>query len=626
MALFTRKPQPGNAIVASARDVRVGDESAVTAIAAVRQPWQTHAWDLFYKLAEIHYPASYIGASLGRFTFPVGQIPKDDPTADATIPKKDERTDLYRAAEDIMFAFEGPLGGPSELARLYAMNMMIAADCWLTGRDHQGQPEWEVLSVNELKSEGGKFKRYSVSNARPDPEWAPQYVKRIWRASPERTQIADSAMSSLIADCQRLVALNESMTSRIVNRLIQAGLMVIPSEFSIETPAAPDGSGQANLDPFMLKFLNDAQQAMLNRDKPVIPTVIRGPAQYADAIRFVTMDRTIDRVEMELRSELRHNINTGIDLPPEVSEGMGGATHWSAWAIGDSAFAHLLPEAGRWADALTREYLWRGLRSWVEETRANFTEADIRHLVVLPDGSNVVVRPNAAEDGRQLRDRFAISDSALRLRSGAADEEKPTDEEYVRMLGQKINNAYLATYGLEVQGKIDWEKSKEVGSTAGAPGVGGTPPSRRPADSSDPAGAPGEGDTDAENESAADRTAITFAAAAAGFTLAATKKVGATVRALCEPHPDIFQEVKPFPNEKVLGQIDPVDIGLTEHRVRSMFVDELMGIVEVVDPSDRSDAIAYVGEVADFCASHADAPDHAKLLELARTVLSLPRI
>jgi len=158
----------------------------------------------------------------------------------------------------------------------------------------------------------------------------------------------------------------------------------------------------------------------------------------------------------------------------------------SSWSVSDATVGHLQPPADRFADGLTRVFLRPALRE------LDFEESEVMSVVVIADDSNVVTRPNAAEDYRQLHDRITVSDRVLREKAGAEELDAPTDEEAVRILGRKSNNPYLATYGLPINDEIDWDKVASVGSSVGAPGVGGTPPSRLPADSSNPAGAPGD--------------------------------------------------------------------------------------------------------------------------------------
>lgn len=494
MPLFSRKP---NAVIASAADISPGNTQRVMKAASVQQAWQSSAWKMFDKLAEIHYPASYIGTTLGRFMWPVGKMTGEGCAMEPTVMDAKDRDKLYMAAEEAMAAFEGPLGGPSALARLYGINMAIAADGYLVGEDESDATSWEFLSIEELHPRAdGTFDRLSYGQSSfTQSNYRPAVVRRFWEAHPARTWLADSAMNSLIDDCERLAILNASMKTRIVSRLAQAGIVFVPSELQIHgATSAPTGDGNAVRDPFMTKFMGDIEKAIMNPGEAsgVAPIGVRGPATAGEAIRFITMDRTIDAVEMQLRAELRQNIATGLNLPPEASQGLGDATHFQAWGVGDSTFEHIKPVADNWADSITRQYLWPQLRSWNDANGNLFNETQIRSLRVMADGAHVTTRPNEAEDRRNLHDRITISDKTLRSGSGVGEDEKPTEEEFVQQFGRKINNPYLATFNMKIADDIDWEMVEKVRSGPGTPGAGGTPPSRQPADNGNPAGAPGD--------------------------------------------------------------------------------------------------------------------------------------
>lgn len=278
-------------------------------------------------------------------------------------------------------------------------------------------------------------------------------------------------------------------------------------------------------------------------------------------------------------------------------DGWSDFTGNSSWSVSDSAFVHLLPYAQGFADLLTMTVLWPLLRDAIRFNNWDYTELDVRRHKIIPDGSDVISRPNEAEDGRQLHDRMVISDKALRDRSGVGEGDEPTEDEYVRQIGRRINNPYLATYGMDVHDKIDWEEMAAVAAGPGRPGVGSTDEAHRPADSSDPAGAPGEGDTKAEDE----MTARLLVAASPGFLLAARKKVGAKLRARCEPDKELHASLKHLPNEEIVGHPGLLDaIGLSEGEVRKWFLSELSGIADAVrSPASAPFIHALAAEVAD---------------------------
>lgn len=565
MSLFPRRSRSGpSTITAAAAPIRPSDDKLIASLSTVQRPWQTSAWNFYKSMAEIHYPASYKGNALSRFRLYIGEIPQDSPTAEPREMEGDKRSDLYRAAEDILASLDSMFGGHAELLRLYGINISVAADCWLVGVDLAGDTEWEILSISELKAQNdGTWQRYPAGGSTPLDEWKPQYANRMWRKHPEFSALADGPMQSLVGDCERLAVLNRSLTNRLLSKLAQAGYFFVPSSMTISgAPEAPTGDGALGTDPMMVALLGQAQRSVLEGSGSFIPTGIRGPAAEGEAIRFINMDRTIDRVEMELRSELRDNIARGIDLPPEVQQGMGSGTHWSTWAVSDSSYQdHILPDARDFAASLTRCLLWPLLDDWNKANGSKSSKADVRRLIVDGDGSAVVTRPNAAEDMRQLHDRIVISDAALRKGAGADDDDAPSEEEFVRQLGRKINHPYLATYGLDIQDDVDWDIVAKVSSGPGAPGAGGTPESRRPVDN----GTPGRSEREVEKGKASEDPQV-WAAVAEGHLAAALKKVGAQVRGRCEPHPEVMAELKRLPNEKVAAAaLDHLDaLGLTE--------------------------------------------------------------
>lgn len=461
------------------------------------QTWQKMAWSYYDTLPEIRYPTRFIGSMLSRFLFRIAVLNEDDPTAPPVVPDRPDAT--AKLAETTLRDLQGPFGGLDQIAKRWAMNMMLPGEGWLIGTDVRDETEWEFLSVSEFTPATGvgdnsaPFLRnhYGDPTSASSVEVDPEYVRRFWIAHPRFSYAPDSAMKSLGDYCEQLKQLNDSITARIVSRLISAGIMFVPSSLSLPgLTNVPVGDGQAVDDPFAHKLMNSLERQVLNREKAVLPVLVRGPGEAGEQIRHITMDRAIDEVEMKLRAELRQTIAVGLDLPPEVQTQLGESNHFQSWSIEDATVrSHLQPAADDFASGLTRVYVWPALGA------LGVTPLEYRKLVVIADPANVVMRPNMAEDGRQLYDRITLSEKSLRERSGVPEDDAPSEEERVRLIGVKQNNLYAATFGLAVQQKIDWELYAKgtSGRSTGAPGVGSIDEGHRPADSSDPAGAPGEG-------------------------------------------------------------------------------------------------------------------------------------
>lgn len=507
---MARVSEPRQAVTGSAVVVDLSRPVEIKRQAAARQGWQPKAWTYYAGLPEVRYPANFVGSAMSRFIPRVGILDPNEPTA---VPVswaesgKKRKPKWVSIAEEILLGLTGSQGGAPEIQARYGVDMNVSADGWLLGTDPDDDDEptdWEFLSTDELQfhEKEGKLRAFrdregtGIDPTRDEP--LPEdgvFYRRFWRPHPQFSSRADGALESLQDDCERLMALNDSISARIMSRLAQAGILFIPSGIQLPIMPAgiadPDESDANKL--FVKRLLAYFEASILNRKSAAgaMPIPLIGPDDLGEKIRHITMDRAIDETELQLRAETRDTIARGQDLPPEVQTGLKDASHWTTWSVMDSSFRnHLQPLADKYADGLTRVYLRPACKAAFEAEGQDPVLA--KQLVVLMDGSNVVSRPNEAEDGRQLHDRIAISDSALRRRSGAADAEEPEPEEYVRILGRQINDPYLATLGMDIQKTIDWDKVGAAGAKEGAPGVGGTPTSRRPADSSDPAGAPGQ--------------------------------------------------------------------------------------------------------------------------------------
>lgn len=636
MALFNRSSR--NALVAAATSVNPGDTNLTRKIAAARQPWQESGWIYYDSLAEVHYPASYFGAAMARFMYLAAVKPAGSPSAPAVVPDAKDITDLDRIAQEILWALEGPLGDINALAELFSLSEDVSGEGYLVGTDHGAgasvTTDWEYLSVRELRprAEGAGWERSGIgfsSMGAQTPSEFKGHVKRLWKAHPSMTFVGDSPLRPLAGDCQRLITLNDSMTSRILNRAAQAGILFIPSGLSVVgANDAPDGSTDPVKNPFWNRFLQTIEAAILHRNTAAgaIPIILQGDGPQGEFIRHIVMDRTIDRVEMELRAELRQNIAMGQNLPPESQTGLGSATHWQSWGVSDDAYqAHMLPRAQRWANAVTREYLWPGLRDWVKVTGKEgdpkFSEAEIRRRVVLADGSQVVTRPNAAEDYRQLHDRITVSDKALNESVGVTPEQAPTELEFVRQLGRQIKNPYLATLDMEIAQQIDWDKVANTPAGEGAPGAGGTPPSRRPADSSDP---PGKRST-----AAIDADARTLASFAAHHLNAARRLVGTQLRerAADQLPPAVFAGLAQVADGSVLANVDLDELDLGVGDVIGMFEAALAPMTMDLAAFDAAQVSTFRRAVATAAALRAfNPPTHGELHALALGVLNSPPI
>ena len=488
-----------NSVTASAAIVASTDKRSLKRAAAAYRPWQDEAWVFYDKLTEVRYPANYSGRGMSRFTLHIGVYPEGQAAQIPHIPEGAERTDIVRASEDALIA----LGNHAEILRRYGLNRGIAADGWLYGEDKTADTDWEYLSIREVHAdERGVIMRYPSGSTSDIEDLPPDKhtLIRFWQAHPAFSNLADGPLLSLTGDCRRLIALNDSIDARLLSRLSSAGILFIPNTITIAgEEVRPDGSTQPQ-DAVLAKLKNIFEQAILHRGTAAgsIPVMMRGQSGEGEKIVHITLDRSIDETEMKLRAELRESIAGGMDLERETQTGLGDASHWSTWSITDSTYSnHLAPGVEDFTRDLTRTYLRNAVPQLLGRALTAQEQVEFRRVVIFGDGSNVVTRPNRTKDGIDLNDRAVISDKSLRQRAGASEDEAPDDNEYVRQIGRKNSDPYLATFGLPVQDKIDWDKVST--RQPGAPGPGGQgqdPASKRPVDNGGGGGdgSPGSGD------------------------------------------------------------------------------------------------------------------------------------
>lgn len=605
--------------------VRPDDSDTIKRINQAVRSWQIQAINLYRQMGVLHYPANYYANGLSRFRLFIGERPLANPAADPRERTGKDRSDLYKAAEEILLRLQGDQGGHPEILRTYGINRMMSGECWLAGQDRATETNWEILSLLELRPLiDGQFARFYDGGWIPSDTYKPSAVFRFWNADPFATQRADGPMEALAADCERLLILERSMTARMCSALAQAGYLYITTGMTMPGEA-PTGDTQVVHDPFAVKLFAGMEKSILDGTGKFTPDVIRGPS--GEKPEFITVDRVIDRVEMELRVEMRDNIAKGLDLPPEAQTGMGNSSHWQLWGIGDETLrAHMEPAVRDLCNGLNRVYLWPLLEDWNASSGSRYDLTDIRRLSVCGDGSDVASRPNNTEDARSTFDRTGtITRSVLRASTNFSDDDAPDETEYVQQIGVKINNPYLATYGMKVHDLIDWDKVAKVPAGEGAPGAGGTPPSRRPADPSKPdPEIPKPTPGTPKPVPNADQSSLVFAVAAEGHLLAARKQVGAQVRALAAKNKEVTSIIKSAPNEKVLATLDDWDaIGLDDVKVRTLYTEALEPLTQTLCDFDSGAVGLFVAAVSALATSRQHSPiTTADLRTLAYSVLS----
>jgi hypothetical protein len=116
-------------------------------------------------------------------------------------------------------------------------------------------------------------------------------------------------------------------------------------------------------------------------------------------------------------------------VPKEIVTGLANVKYSNALIIDENLYkANIEPLALVLVDALTEVFLRPMLRA------RGYSEADLNRIIVWYDPSEIVTRPNQAEDSSDGYDRFLVGPHAWRREHGFGDDDAPTEAELGMML------------------------------------------------------------------------------------------------------------------------------------------------------------------------------------------------
>lgn len=320
----------GETVLASAALI---SKEQVRSVVGRRADWQADAWNLYDAVTELRFGVSWIANACSRARLYVGVIDPDGSSQPIPIDIADDTEENAMLVAPLTELGGGQLG-QSEMLRRLSIHLNIPGESYLVGFDDpdNGERTWLVCSPDEISTSGTAIKVRSPSL--PDHyhtiDPANSTVLRIWRPHPRFAYFADSPLMSLRQPLRELVDLSAHITASAESRLAGAGILFIPDEITIPTPAQSDGVNPLHADPFTASLIEAMAAPLKNRDSAsaVVPMVVRGPAVAGKEIKHLTFSTEFDSNAQSLRESAIRRVATGMDIPPEVLTGLGGTNHW----------------------------------------------------------------------------------------------------------------------------------------------------------------------------------------------------------------------------------------------------------------------------------------------------------
>lgn len=466
MAFGRAKAQRFNApraITSAAAPVRLRDRSELEKLrhqGAVSRAWQLETWRVYDNLGEINFAFNLIATALSRIRIHAAvNVNPDEPPTEVTdaialelsngkevgAPGGIDAQIAVQAREYLADLNTGD--GISTLLRSYALNKLVAGECYLALVDDK----WSIRSTFELMVDPGGSMRLqpSASTSQVTPTDIPKEstVIRLWTKHPQYSSDPDCSLRAVLFLCEQLIKLNRMINNAIQSRM-NAGILLVSTdvERAAQTPGTEDNVSDpdaAETDPFRADLHATMTQPIVDDQSgaAVIPmTIFVPPDQVENGVRWVSLARDIDEHMIAYAENLLARILNGISIPKDAITGFQNIRFSNAQQITEDIFRQAVePLAMAFCDDIGATYLQPLM---IAKAKVEGWDLDqVRKVVPWYDPSEVVTRPDRGADADAGWDRGALSDDAWRQSHGFSAADAPSVEE--KLMREIVRNPQL---------------------------------------------------------------------------------------------------------------------------------------------------------------------------------------
>ena len=447
------EPDPPNSMVASA--LRMGPGKAGRPGGSSRSvDWQNEAWRFLDTVGELRFATQWQANALSRvrlrvmYDHPVeGLVEVTESALSAPDnPLGGVAVQAQAALDALRNLFDGETGQTQMLAAL-GTHLSVPGESYLVGTYDPDDPgsadHWEVCSNDEIKEaqsgvweidrgDGVPRKVYTTMDAGQPVNGL---VIRIWRPHPRYHVQADSPVRAALPVLRELEGLTKYVGSTLDSRLAGAGVLLVPSEMTFQSPDAGTDPNAAETQDFLKVLADVMATAMRDPGHPAarVPLMLKAPGQFLGAVQHLTFETELSAHAQPLREEAVRRLALSIDLPPEVLLGQSDSNHWSAWLISDDAVkVHVEPLAELIVHALTTRYLWFALEG------QGVTPDVVSRFSIDPDTSALRQRSLDPGQSMEMHARGLLSDDALMRETRYDPGDAPGRAERARRMLERV--------------------------------------------------------------------------------------------------------------------------------------------------------------------------------------------
>jgi len=404
-ALRKRKPKPprmhsNTTQYASISLASASLSSPLAQVAGSGTGWQRKAWEFYDVVPEMRLVVSYRASALSKVKLQIARVTPDGP----------ELITDDRSQSMLDTLFGGVSNHASSLSR-YAQHLTIAGETYtfvIKGDD--GKDEWLIVPADQVNF-NRKTLRFTHPISGEDLSYNIEdlYNFRLWQPHPHKFWEADSPTRGGISALDKIQAIDASIKTTAMSRLVGAGIYPMPLEANLPAPTA-DQQGMSPEDAFQQSLHMAVSQSISdpNAASRHVPYFMWMPAEAIAALpdKAITFWSEFDDNASDLRDTEIRRYATGQPLPTEMVTGIGQVNHWTGWQLSEEDLKFdIAPLAQTMCDALTVRVVHPVMGT---------------EYIVQPDFTDLVSRPDRTPEAIELRAAGVISLNETREAAGYA--------------------------------------------------------------------------------------------------------------------------------------------------------------------------------------------------------------
>lgn len=495
--------EPPNSMVASA--ARITAKRRDRPRGNGPQEWQLEGWHFYDTVGELGFVVQWQANAMSQVTLRLVKENADGTTSEV---KDDSTNPLDQLAVEAMQAlFDGDSGQAQMMAAL-GTHLSVPGEAYLVGLPAQdqdgelGRDQWRVVSNDEIRETSpgsgvwemdrgdGDIERLDV-NPKEDGTPPDALIIRIWRPHPRKYVEATSPVRAALPVLRQLEGLSKHTASGIDSRLAGAGILLVPTEMTFQTPVDGTPPEDAEVDAFLAALTDAMMTALVDPGSAAarVPIVVKAPGAFLESVKHITFESPLSDQAQALEERGIRRLALSLDIPPEVLLGQADSNHWSAWLISEDAIKiHVEPLAEVCTTGLTTRYLWLAMQG-----PAPVLDPAIKRYRLEPDTAQLRQRALQTTEAMALHERMLISDAALLRETRFDPGDAPNDVEKKRRLMELVAKgtpssdlvaaALSYVMGQEVVPLPSAVPAEQKGNSPGEalpPGGGDAPPKEAP--------------------------------------------------------------------------------------------------------------------------------------------------